>query len=72
MALAQVQRPGETLQFTDGFTGRKNCYQFWAHRNKVINGAFVDGHAGRVSMTDWDRVGRDASGFYYAIAAADR
>jgi prepilin-type N-terminal cleavage/methylation domain-containing protein len=71
MTLAEVQRPAETLQFTDGLTTRFLSAVWWKHTNQVLNGAFVDGHAHRVSKTDWAQVDRDAWGYFYHLAAAD-
>ena len=42
------------------------------HRNGLLNVAFLDGHARVVADTEWNRVGRDARGYFYALAAADR
>jgi prepilin-type N-terminal cleavage/methylation domain-containing protein/prepilin-type processing-associated H-X9-DG protein len=72
MSLAEVRRPGETMQFADGQTGRYNSYLAWKHQNGVMNGAFLDGHAKLISPTDWNRVDHDPAGCYYTISAADR
>jgi prepilin-type N-terminal cleavage/methylation domain-containing protein len=72
MALAEVPHPAEALQFTDGFTGLWGSALLWKHRNEVLNGAFLDGHAHRVSMAEFDRVDQDAQGYFYRLAAADR
>jgi len=72
MVLADVQRPAETLQYTDGFTGRYQSYIAWKHDKRILNGAFVDGHAHLVSALDWERIDHDAGGYYYRIAATDR
>src|SRR2546430_151006 len=41
-------------------------------RSRGFDGAFVDGHAGRISERQWARVDRDARGYFQAISAADR
>jgi prepilin-type N-terminal cleavage/methylation domain-containing protein/prepilin-type processing-associated H-X9-DG protein len=72
MVLADVRRPAETMQFADGFTGRTSSSLLWKHANRVMNGAFVDGHAHRISEVDWEQVDQDgASFYYYRIAATD-
>lgn len=72
MVLSDVQRPAETLQYTDGFTGSYESAIRWKHANRILNGAFVDGHAHLVSTVDWEQVDRDGRGYYYRIAATDR
>jgi len=72
MTLAEVRRPAETLQFADGFTGRTVTSVQWKHRNGVLNGAYVDGHAHRVTWAAYKQVDRDEWGYFYRIAAADR
>jgi prepilin-type processing-associated H-X9-DG protein len=72
MVLADVQRPAETLQYTDGLTGRYQSSIRWKHANRILNGAFVDGHAHLVSAVAWEQVDQAASGYYYRIAATDR
>jgi prepilin-type N-terminal cleavage/methylation domain-containing protein/prepilin-type processing-associated H-X9-DG protein len=72
MALAEVQRTSETLQFADGLTTRFSSSVQGKHANQVMNGAFVDGHARRVSSAEWEQVDRDDRGYFYHIAAADR
>jgi prepilin-type processing-associated H-X9-DG protein len=72
MKLSDVQRPAETLQFTDGLTTLYGSYVWWKHANEMLNGAFVDGHAHVVTRTDFEQVDRDARGYYYHLAAADR
>jgi prepilin-type N-terminal cleavage/methylation domain-containing protein/prepilin-type processing-associated H-X9-DG protein len=77
MRLADVARPGEALQITDGYTLRynrylTNCQIRLRHRNGLLNGAFLDGHARVITAREWDRVSQDARGYFYAIAAADR
>jgi prepilin-type N-terminal cleavage/methylation domain-containing protein/prepilin-type processing-associated H-X9-DG protein len=72
MTLAAVRRPSETVQLADGLTARSQCSVGWRHWNGVLNGAFLDGHARAVSMADWNAVDRDAAGYFYRIAAADR
>jgi prepilin-type N-terminal cleavage/methylation domain-containing protein/prepilin-type processing-associated H-X9-DG protein len=72
MTLSEVQRPEETLQFTDGLTTGTGSYVWWKHGNGMLNGAFVDGHAHVVTSTNYDQVDRDARGYFYRLAAADR
>jgi prepilin-type N-terminal cleavage/methylation domain-containing protein/prepilin-type processing-associated H-X9-DG protein len=72
MNMAEVRRPAETMQFTDGSTGRYDSYIRRRHRNAMLNGAFLDGHARLVTDAEWDRVGQDEKGYYYKVAAADR
>jgi prepilin-type N-terminal cleavage/methylation domain-containing protein/prepilin-type processing-associated H-X9-DG protein len=72
MRLAEVRRPGETLQFADGFTGRYGSQIQRRHRHGVLNGAFLDGHAQRISDGKWNQVDQDEQGYFYRIAAADR
>jgi prepilin-type N-terminal cleavage/methylation domain-containing protein/prepilin-type processing-associated H-X9-DG protein len=72
MALVEVRRPSETLQWADGFTGPNGASQLWAHRNAMMNGAFADGHVARIKGAEWDQVDRDAWGYFYHLSAADR
>jgi prepilin-type N-terminal cleavage/methylation domain-containing protein/prepilin-type processing-associated H-X9-DG protein len=72
MALAAVRRPAETLLLADGRTEGIYCSVEWRHGNGVLNGAYVDGHARRVSTAEWARVDQDGWGYFYRIAAADR
>jgi prepilin-type N-terminal cleavage/methylation domain-containing protein/prepilin-type processing-associated H-X9-DG protein len=76
MTMTEVPRPAQTLQFTDGLTLRYNPFMpnslIRRHRNGVLNGVFLDGHARTVTDAEWNRVGRDERGYFYAIAAADR
>ena len=72
MMMAEVRRPAETMQFADGTTGHYDSAIRRRHRNGMLNGAFLDGHARLVSDEAWNRVGRDGRGYYYWIAAADR
>jgi prepilin-type N-terminal cleavage/methylation domain-containing protein len=72
MTLADVQRPADTLQFTDGLTGHHDTYVRWKHANEMLNGAFVDGHTRIVTPTSWEQVDQDARGYFYHLAAADR
>jgi len=77
MMLAEVLRPTETVQFADGYTLRDNpfitnCMIRVRHRNGLLNFAFLDGHARVVANTEWNRVSRNARGYFYALAAADR
>jgi prepilin-type N-terminal cleavage/methylation domain-containing protein/prepilin-type processing-associated H-X9-DG protein len=77
MAMAEVLRPTEALQFADGLTLRYhrfmgNSFIRRRHRNGVLNGVFLDGHARAISDTEWNRIGHDDRGYYYALAAADR
>lgn len=72
MTLAQVRRPAEIAQFTDGTTGGAGTRVETDHGNGLLNAAFVDGHAHMVTPTEWDRVGRDEQGYFWTLAAADR
>jgi len=77
MRMAEVSRPAECMQFSDGITvrysrSRPDCDLLSRHWNGVLNGAFLDGHARTVSDVEWNRVGWDERGCYYAISAADR
>ena len=75
--LAEVRRPGETLQFTDGLTVHYggpyyNSFIRRRHWNGRLNGTFLDGRARLISDEAWNRVEQDEQGFFFAIAAADR
>jgi prepilin-type N-terminal cleavage/methylation domain-containing protein/prepilin-type processing-associated H-X9-DG protein len=72
MMMAEVRRPAETMQFTDGTTSHYDCYILRRHRNGLLNGAFLDGHARVVTEAEWNRVSKDDQGYYYSVAAADR
>jgi len=77
MVLAEVLRPGQALQITDGFTLRyspylTDCEIRRRHRNGLLNGAFLDGHAGTITDSEWNRVSQDSRGYFYALSAADR
>ena len=72
MSVAEVRRPAETMQFADGATGRYDSSIRRHHRNGMLNGAFLDGHARVVTDAEWNRVGQDDKGYYYRLAAADR
>lgn len=77
MLLAEVPRPSETLQFTDGYTLRPapfmtNSMIRRRHLNGLLNGAFLDGHAQVITDRVWNLVDQDARGYYYVVAAADR
>jgi prepilin-type N-terminal cleavage/methylation domain-containing protein len=77
MTLAEVIRPVDAMQFADGLTLRYNPFQPNSfirrrHRNAVLNGAFLDGRARAVTDMEWNRVGQDERGYFYAIGAADR
>jgi prepilin-type N-terminal cleavage/methylation domain-containing protein/prepilin-type processing-associated H-X9-DG protein len=72
MRLSEVRRPAETLQFIDGVITSTWSTIHSYHRNGVRNGAFLDGHAHRISDADWDGVRQDERGYFYWIAAADR
>jgi prepilin-type N-terminal cleavage/methylation domain-containing protein/prepilin-type processing-associated H-X9-DG protein len=72
MMMAEVRRPSETMQFTDGTTSHYDSYIVRRHRNGMLNGAFLDGHARLVTDAEWNRVGHDGQGYYYHVAAADR
>ena len=77
MRAEEVVRPAQVLQFADGSTARNG----WSvsseivprrHRNGMLNGVFVDGHAGAIRDRQFARVERDDRGYYKAISAADR
>jgi prepilin-type processing-associated H-X9-DG protein len=72
MHLAEVRRPAEVLQFADGLTSGSELRVLSRHDNGTLNGAFVDGHVGRVSQAAYNRIGQDERGYYWVIAAADR
>jgi prepilin-type N-terminal cleavage/methylation domain-containing protein/prepilin-type processing-associated H-X9-DG protein len=72
MRLAEVRRPAEVLQFLDGHTGAREIRIFSRHAQGRLNGAFVDGHAARITRAEYDRIDQDERGYFYAIAAADR
>jgi prepilin-type N-terminal cleavage/methylation domain-containing protein/prepilin-type processing-associated H-X9-DG protein len=72
MKLQTVQRPSDTIQFTDGLTTLTGSYVWWKHSNRMLNAAFVDGHARAVKRVDYDQVDRDDRGYFYHLAAADR
>jgi prepilin-type N-terminal cleavage/methylation domain-containing protein/prepilin-type processing-associated H-X9-DG protein len=72
MNMAEVRRPTETMQFADGATGRYDSFIRRRHRNGLMNGGFLDGHARVVTDEEWNRIGRDERGYVYRIAAADR
>jgi prepilin-type N-terminal cleavage/methylation domain-containing protein/prepilin-type processing-associated H-X9-DG protein len=72
MKMAEVRRPSETMQFTDGSTSHYDSYIVRRHRNGMLNGAFLDGHARLVTDAEWNRVAHDNQGYYYDVAAADR
>jgi prepilin-type N-terminal cleavage/methylation domain-containing protein/prepilin-type processing-associated H-X9-DG protein len=72
MVMADVRRPAETMQFADGMTGSYQTNIRRRHRNGMLNGAFLDGHARLVNDTEWNRLGHDDRGYFYMVAAADR
>jgi prepilin-type N-terminal cleavage/methylation domain-containing protein/prepilin-type processing-associated H-X9-DG protein len=72
MRLAEVLRPVEVLQLVDGRTGALEISIFSRHARGMLNGAFVDGHAGRITDAEYYRVARDERGYFFTIAAADR
>jgi prepilin-type N-terminal cleavage/methylation domain-containing protein/prepilin-type processing-associated H-X9-DG protein len=77
MRAVEVRRPSEVLQFADGFTARSGLVVSTRilagrHGSGRLNGAFVDGHAGTISDSQWAQVHRDARGYFRAICAADR
>jgi prepilin-type processing-associated H-X9-DG protein len=77
MTLAEVRRPAETVQFTDGYTLRTSPFLTNSmirrrHLNGLLNGAFLDGHARVITDREWNRVDQDARGYFYTAAAADR
>jgi prepilin-type processing-associated H-X9-DG protein len=77
MTLGEVRRPAEAVQFVDGVTLLGTPYESGSivearHRNGVLNGAFLDGHASAIPEAAWDRVSRDDRGYFYTLAAADR
>src|SRR4051812_10142856 len=43
MTLAEVQRQGDTVQFTDGLMTRQVSTVWWKHTNGLLNVAFMDG-----------------------------
>jgi prepilin-type processing-associated H-X9-DG protein len=78
MTLAEVPRPAETLQLMDGYTIRHNQLPYYnsgvrrRHRNGLLNGAFLDGHACTITDAAYNRLGHDEHGYFYALTAADR
>jgi prepilin-type N-terminal cleavage/methylation domain-containing protein/prepilin-type processing-associated H-X9-DG protein len=77
MRLADVPRPVEAMQIVDGYTLRPDPYHPMCqirrrHRNGLLIGAFLDGHARVITDFAWNRVSQDNQGYYYAISAADR
>jgi prepilin-type N-terminal cleavage/methylation domain-containing protein/prepilin-type processing-associated H-X9-DG protein len=86
MRLVDVRRPAEAVQFTDGLTIRYNLEManrlynpgkadslIWRrHRNGLLNGVFLDGHARAINHRDWNRIDQDERGYFYTLAAADR
>ena len=64
MSLAEVRRPGETMQFADGFTGLATTAIRRQHQNGQLNGAFLDGHARLVTEAEWTGLGRDELGYF--------
>jgi prepilin-type N-terminal cleavage/methylation domain-containing protein/prepilin-type processing-associated H-X9-DG protein len=72
MPLAQVRRPGETLLFADGTTAGTVTTIETAHGSGVLNGAFVDGHARRVTDAERSRIDHTEQGYFYHLAASDR
>jgi len=72
MMMAEVRRPAESMQFSDGSTGHYDTSIRARHRNGMRNGAFLDGHARVINETDWNILGQDDRGYFYKIAAADR
>jgi len=72
MLMAEVRRPTETLQFADGLTTHFDTSIQRVHQNGLRNGAFLDGHAHVITLPEWNRLGRDAQGYFYRISAADR
>jgi prepilin-type N-terminal cleavage/methylation domain-containing protein/prepilin-type processing-associated H-X9-DG protein len=72
MMMAEVRRPAETMQFSDGATSRYDTNIRARHRNGMRNGAFLDGHARVITEAEWNRLGLDEKGYFYRVAAADR
>jgi prepilin-type N-terminal cleavage/methylation domain-containing protein len=72
MMLTEVRRPAETLQFMDGILSGSGSSIHAYHRNGIRYGAFLDGHARRISDAEWNRIEQDERGYFYAISAADR
>jgi type II secretory pathway pseudopilin PulG len=72
MQLSEVRRPGETLQFVDGFTGGESTRIRSRHRDGVLHGAFLDGHASRITPAMWNCVGQDERSYFRFFMAADR
>jgi len=77
MRLAEIPRPWDAMQITDGFTLRYNRFQANCtirrrHRNGLLIGSFLDGRARVITETEWNRVSQGSRGFFYTIGAADR
>jgi prepilin-type N-terminal cleavage/methylation domain-containing protein/prepilin-type processing-associated H-X9-DG protein len=68
----EVRRPAETVLFADGFTCVDATAVTSQHRNRVLNAAFVDGHARSVTQPEWRQVDRDEQGYFRHLGAADR
>jgi len=72
MPLSQVRRPAETVQFTDGSTTRTATTIGSSHQNGVVNAAFLDGHAHRLTDLELRQIDHDDQGYFYHSASADR
>jgi prepilin-type processing-associated H-X9-DG protein len=72
MRLAEVLRHAEVLQFADGLTSGSRVAILSRHGDGRLNGAYVDGHVGRVSEAACTRIDQDERGYFYSIGAADR
>jgi prepilin-type N-terminal cleavage/methylation domain-containing protein/prepilin-type processing-associated H-X9-DG protein len=73
LALEQVLRPTETIQWMDGRTApRWTAGALWRH-DAGLNAAFVDGHARWMSYHEFRRVTLDGDGMYWLYyGSADR
>jgi type II secretory pathway pseudopilin PulG len=72
IAMAQVRRPAETLQFIDGTTSRSTTRIASRHLKSALNGALADGHVRRFTAKELDHVDYGERGYFYRFAAADR
>jgi len=68
----EVRRPAETVLFADGFTCVDQTAVASQHWNRVLNAAFVDGHARQVTQPEWRQIDRDEQGYFRHLGAADR
>lgn len=77
MRLAEVPRPADTLQFSDGATLYyggiwPNSRIRQRHQIGMLNGVFLDGHARAVPDSLWNKISQDERGYFYWIATANR